>query len=474
MNAPALKSRLPAVLYAPDRTRRVDYRAVVGMAWPLFVQFGVQAFLNVVDTWFVGRLGSAPIAGMNAVNFSSFTLLLLFGGSGIAVQTIAAQRYGEGRKARAAQASWHGIYSGLIVAPLGVAVALAGPAIFAFFALPPEVVASASDYWLPRMAGAGLVVVYFSLGNFFNGVGRTRVSLIGAVLTFLCNVVLNWLFILELGWGMYGAGLATSISVGAGVLFYAAIFFSRDIRSEYATTRMWRLRPRILGAVYKLGLPIGIHAMFDVGAFAAFQLMVGKLGAVPGAATQIAMILTSLAFLPVAGLNFAAATLVGQSIGAGDKDWADRVGTACIKLALCYMAVWALLFATAGGALSSIFVTASDPNAQAVVELSATLLLIAAGYQLFDALNLGTLGCLRGSGDVVVPTAALLVLAWCIFVPLSHILIFEPGQGWFDFLPAYGLGAKGGWIAALVHITLLGSFLLYRWKSGAWRKLKSA
>ena len=132
------------------------------------------------------------------------------------------------------------------------------------------------------------------------------------------------------------------------------------------------------------------------------------------------------------------------------------------------------LVATAGGALSSIFVTASDPNAQAVVELSATLLLIAAGYQLFDALNLGTLGCLRGSGDVVVPTAALLVLAWCIFVPLSHILIFEPGQGWFDFLPAYGLGAKGGWIAALVHITLLGSFLLYRWKSGAWRKLKSA
>jgi MATE family multidrug resistance protein len=161
---------------------------------------------------------------------------------------------------------------------------------------------------------------------------------------------------------------------------------------------------------------------------------------------------------------------VGQSVGAGDKDWAARVGTATVKLAFIYMAFWAVLFATAGEPLSSVFVEGSDPNAQAVIELAGTLLFIAAGYQLFDALNLGCLGCLRGAGDVVVPTAALLVLAWCLFVPLSHMLIFAPGEGWVDFLPQYGLGAKGGWIAAFAHITLLGSYLLFRWKSGAWRK----
>ncbi|MBX3460499.1 MAG: MATE family efflux transporter [Planctomycetes bacterium] len=470
MNAPAANSRLPAVLYSPDGTRRVDYRAVVVLAWPLFVQFGVQALLNVIDTWFVGRLGADAVAGMNAVNFSSFTVLLLFGGAGIAVQTIAAQRHGEGRKPRAAQAAWHGLYAAILMAPLAVGVALAGEAIFGFFALPAQVVNAASDYWLPRMAGGGLVVAYFALGNFFNGVGRTRISLMGAVVAALVNVALNWLLILKLGWGMYGAGLATTLAVACAVLFYTAVFFARQFRSEYATTRVWRPRARILAAVFMLGMPIGIHSMFDVGAFAAFQLMVGKLGTVPGAATQIAMILTSLAFLPVAGLNFAAATLVGQSIGVGDKDWAARVGSACIKLAFGWMALWALLFLTAGGPLSSVFVTGDDPNAQAVVELAATLLFIAAFYQLFDALNLGTLGCLRGAGDVVVPTVALLVLAWCIFVPLSHVLIFAPGEGWVDFLPQYGMGAKGGWIAALVHITLIGSFLLLRWKSGAWRK----
>lgn len=470
MNAPAANSRLPAVLYAPDGTRRVDYRAVLTIAWPLFVQFGVQAFLNVVDTWFVGRLGAGAVAGMNAVNFSSWAVLLVLAGSGIAVQTIAAQRFGEGRGARAGQVAWHGIYAGVLVAPLGVLVALAGPAIFGFFQLPADVVTAASDYWLPRMAAAGAVVVYFSLGNFYNGVGRTRISLTGALIVAAVNVVLNWLLILELGWGMYGAGLATSLSIGVGIAFYFVVFFSRYFRRTFATTRTWRVKPRVLIAVFALGIPIGVHSMFDVGAFAAFQLMVGKLGAVPGAATQIAMILTSMAFLPVAGLNFAAATLVGQSIGAGDKEWASRVGSACIKLAFGYMAVWAIVFATAGGPLSSVFVTSADPNAQAVVELSATLLLIAAGYQLFDALNLGTLGCLRGAGDVMVPTAVLLVLAWCLFVPLSHVLIFKEGEGWFDFLPQYGLGAKGGWIAALVHITLLGSYLLLRWRSGAWKR----
>lgn len=471
MNAPVNQSRLPAVSFAPDGTRRVSYRAVLALAWPLFLQFGVQAFLNVVDTWFVGRLGAEAIAGMNAVSFTSFTVLLLFGGAGIAVQTIVAQRYGAGRRARASQATWHGVYAALIMTPISVGVALGGTTFFSFFGLPPSVVQAASDYWLPRMAAGGVVVMSFALGNFFNGIGRTRISLMGALITAVVNVFLNWWLILELGLGMFGAGLASALATGGGLIFYFIVFFQREFRREFAVTRTWKFSPRVLWAVMALGLPIGVHSMFDVGAFAAFQLMVGKLGAVPGAATQIAMILTSLGFLPVAGLNFAAASLVGQSIGAGDREWAGRVGSACVKLAFVYMAFWAVLFATSGEFLTSMFVQSEDPNAAAVIALGGTLLLIAAGYQLFDAFNLGCLGCLRGAGDVKVPTIALLFLAWCVFVPLSHILIFEPGQGWVDFLPQVGLGAKGGWIAALVHITLLGSFLLFRWRSGVWKKI---
>jgi len=472
MVAAPSNARLPAVRIGPDGERRVNYLAVIALAWPLFMQFGVQAFLNVIDTWFVGRIGTDAVAAMNAVNFSSFVMLLLLGGPGIAVQTIAAQRYGAGRKARTSQAAWQGVWFALMVAPVGVLIGLAGGPLFRVFALPEVVALGAADYWLPRMAGGVAVFLTFALGSFFNGIGRTRVALIGVFIAALLNVFLNWLLILHLGWGLFGAGLASSLASGGSVLFLFVVFLSRPFREDFATTRTWRLRLPVMGAVLALGVPIGVHSMLDVGAFAAFQLMVGKLGAVPGAATQIAMILTSLGFLPAAGLSFAAATLVGQSIGAGDKAWAKRVGSAAVKLAFVYMACWAVLFVVGGEWLVSLFLSAGDADTEAVIALGGTLLLIAAGYQLFDALNLGCVGCLRGAGDVLVPTIALIVLAWLVFVPLAHALIFEPGQGWVDFLPQYGLGAKGGWIAAFVHITLLGSFLLLRWLSNRWQRAK--
>ena len=69
------------------------------------------------------------------------------------------------------------------------------------------------------------------------------------------------------------------------------------------------------------------------------------------------------------------------------------------------------------------------------------------------------------------PAATALVLSWLFFVPLAHTLVFAPGQGWIDGLPQFGLGARGGWIALMVYVTLLGSSLFWRWRHGAWRRV---
>ena len=100
------------------------------------------------------------------------------------------------------------------------------------------------------------------------------------------------------------------------------------------------------------------------------------------------------------------------------------------------------------------------------------LLWIAAGYQLFDGLNLGSGFALRGAGDVRVPALIFLALAWGVFVPLAYMLSFAPGQGWFDGPPQFGLGAVGGWLAMLSYVVLLGSALHLRWRSGAWRRIR--
>jgi MATE family multidrug resistance protein len=97
---------------------------------------------------------------------------------------------------------------------------------------------------------------------------------------------------------------------------------------------------------------------------------------------------------------------------------------------------------------------------------------IAAGYQLFDGLQLGSGACLRGAGDAAVPAGMVIILSWAFFVPAAYVLSFGPGQGWFPSVPALGFGAVGGWFAALGYICALGIGLSFRWRSGAWRRIE--
>ena len=199
----------------------------------------------------------------------------------------------------------------------------------------------------------------------------------------------------------------------------------------------------------------------DLFGMALFQLMQVRLSQVDGAATQIVMMLTSVAYMPGVGIALAGTTLVGQSIGAGDQDWACRLGNAIILSTVVFMGALGVLLAAAGPWLLPAFRDRRrSAGGEAVVELGSVLLWIAAGYQIFDGLNLGAGFALRGAGDVRVPAILFVVLSWGVFVPLAHMLSFAPGQGWLDFLPQFGFGAAGGWFALLTYVLLLGGALV--------------
>jgi MATE family multidrug resistance protein len=210
----------------------------------------------------------------------------------------------------------------------------------------------------------------------------------------------------------------------------------------------------------------------DLMGFAIFQMMQTRLGTIPGAATQLVTILTSLAYMPGYGIASAGTTLVGQSIGAGARGWALRVGSRVILLAALYMGAIGVLIALAGPWLLPLFTGAHDADSVAAVALGIRLLWFAAGYQFFDGLNLGSSMCLRGAGDVRVPAALVLPLSLLMFVPLAHILTFAPGQGWVRFLPQLGWGAVGGWVAVLIYVMALGTTLFLRWRSRAWQEIR--
>ena len=120
---------------------------------------------------------------------------------------------------------------------------------------------------------------------------------------------------------------------------------------------------------------------------------------------------------------------------------------------MAFVAVHAHRGRTLGGAAVR---ERGGPAAGEVVALGLVLLWPAAAYQIFDGLYCGAGFCLRGAGDTRVPAATALVLSWFFFVPLAHTLIFAPGQGWIDGLPQFGLGARGGWLALMSYVILLG------------------
>jgi multidrug resistance protein, MATE family len=329
----------------------------------------------------------------------------------------------------------------------------------------------ALEYWWPRLiAGGPPALLVWSLTGFFNGIGRSRVTLIVTVCIAFANVPFNQLFMFELGLGIAGAAWGTVAAQLVGAAVALAYFLGPRVRRSFGSHLVWR-RTRLRRQL-ELGLPMGLSATADMLGLALFQLMLVTVGTVPGAATQVVIMLTSLAYMPGVGIAMAGTTLVGQAIGAGDRDWAARLGTAVIWLDFAFMGVVGVLLALAGPVLLPLFVTAGDAEAAAVVQLGVPLLWLAACYQAFDGLNLGSSFCLRGAGDVRVPAVLVAILSWLLWVPLTHALTFAPGQGWVDFLPQYGYGALGGWSAAVVYVVLLGLTLWLRWRSGAWRALR--
>jgi MATE family multidrug resistance protein len=251
-----------------------------------------------------------------------------------------------------------------------------------------------------------------------------------------------------------------------------SIFMTPKLNAGFHSRLMWRLRPGRIVRQTALGFPMGLLYAADLLGIAIFQIMTVRLSSVDGAATQIVMMLTTIGYLPAVGIAMTGTTLVGQSIGAGDREWAMRLGNVTIALSVAYMAFVGVFLALVGPWLLPWFLNPEDPQAAQVVALGRYLVWIAAGYQIFDGLNLGSGLALRGAGDATVPAAMVLVLSWFVFVPAAHSLAFAPGQGYVDFLPQFGLGAVGGWFAALLYVFGLSTVLYLRWRSAAWKRIR--
>jgi MATE family multidrug resistance protein len=265
----------------------------------------------------------------------------------------------------------------------------------------------------------------------------------------LLNVLLNWILIFgNLGapaLGLAGAGWATLIS--RVVTFVALTWFvlacSTAPSEPWKPDRAWW---REQAALLRLGTPVGLQLVSEVGAFSAAALLIGRLGAVPLAAHQIAITCASTTFMFPLGVAMASTVRIGQALGAGRQDLLRPIGAGAWLLGLAVMAVFTVILVMAGPAIARAFV--SDPT---VIVIAAQLLVIAGIFQLVDGVQVVGSGLLRGLHDTKVPMWINLVAYWVIALPLG---------GWLTF--GRGEGAAGMWVGLAWGLLLAALLLVVR------------
>ena len=392
-------------------------REVALLAYPLILghlSFTIQTFVDrLFLTWYSPEAVAGAVTGLFAV----WSIVALFTGTGEYLTTFVAQYLGSGRPQRIGPAMWQGIYfsiaAGLLVAALSP---LAGPA-FDLAGHHPALRGYEVAYARALMLGAFPVILMATLSAFFAGRGQTQAILGVNVIATLVNVVCDWLLIFgNAGFpemGVTGAALGTILSQVVGAAIYLALLLKPEFRKAYRTLAGWRPEPWLIVRLVRFGMPTGLQYSLEVGAFAVFMVIVGRIGTLELAASGIAFNLNMIVFMPMVGLAIAVSSLVGRYLGAGRPDVAERVVSSALAMSFAYMAACGLLYVLGAPLLLAPYGAGADPATwPRIAEVATVLLRFVAVYSIFDMMNLIHAAGLRGAGDTVYPMALTFVLAW--------------------------------------------------------------
>lgn len=441
-------------------------REVLLLSYPLILSqmsFTIQTF---VDRLFLTWYSPAAVAGAVTGLFATWTLIGLFTGTGEFLTTFVAQYLGAGRPERIGPAVWQGIYFSLLA---GVAIGLLSPLAEPLFALvghQPLVRRYEVVYAQIFMIGSFPIVLMATLSTFFAGRGQTRVVLLVNVVATLVNVGLDYLWIFGNGgfprMGVAGAALATVMSQILGASIYLALLLRREYRETYRTLAGWRPEVALFRRLVRFGLPTGLQYALEIGAFAGFMMIVGRIGTVALAASGISFNLNMIVFMPLWGLGIGVSALVGRYLGAERPEIAERATWSAAGLALVYMLACCALYVGAPRLLLAPYAAGSDPVAYAgVAETCVVLLRFIAVYSIFDTLNVVFSAGLKGAGDTRYPLGATVVLSWAAMLIPTYLLCIVLHRGLYV-----------AWSAASLYVVCLGLLMLRRFRAGRWKQLR--
>jgi MATE family multidrug resistance protein len=433
-----------------------DLRRTLALGLPLAGGQVAQVLIGFTDAIMLGRYSVAALAAGSLGATVFFTVFVFGAGFAQAVMPVAASAAAQDDATSVRRATRMGLW---LSAAFGVAIYplfwFSGPILLALGQ--EEGVAADAQTYL-RIAGLGMLpaLLTATLRSHLGALERPRIVLWAVIAAGILNVGLNWVLIFgNLGAPELGVAGAAWASLGVHGLT-TAILWAYALRGPgMAAYELARNPARpdwpVMGRLFRLGWPIGLTHLAEGSLFVASGLMMGWLGAVALAAHGVALQIASLVFMVHLGLSAAATIRVGRARGAGDADGLRRAALAAAILSGAMVVLATVFYWGAGAWVVSWFVTEADPDAPAILELGARLLVLAAVFQLVDAGQVMALGMLRGLQDTRVPMIYAVASYFGIGIPASYVLGFP-----------LGLGPDGIWWGLVIGLTAASAVLTGR------------
>ncbi|MEO1083072.1 MAG: MATE family efflux transporter, partial [Acidobacteriota bacterium] len=372
---------------------RREIRSVVRLATPVvIVQVGMMA-MGVVDTMMLGRVSEQALAAGALGHVFSFGLMVFGMGFLMALDPLISQAFGADDHVKIGRHLQRGLVVSFVLSALLSVLMWDLRWLMHRLGQDASIIDDTAAYIRAAVPGIAAFLIFTVLRQTLQAMSETRQALVAIVVANVINVVANYALIFG-RWGapemgVVGSGLATSLSRWTMVLLIAWAgwpIFGRYLRE----VRRAILQPSTYAPLVRLGIPIGFQVSLEMWLFTTVALMMGNLGARELAAHQIALNLAALSFMVPLGIAGAAATRVGNAIGRGDAAGTRRSAAVCLGLGAGVMTFSAAVFAVFPTALARLYT-----SEMAVVTLAATLLPIAALFQVFDGLQVVGAGVLR-------------------------------------------------------------------------------
>ncbi|MGI6086523.1 MAG: MATE family efflux transporter [Kiritimatiellia bacterium] len=442
------------------------YAAVLRIGIPLIISMSATTLMLFTDRMFLGRYSVDAIAAAGPAGAMAFTFLAFFGGIGSYTGTFVAQYFGARQFRQIGLTLWQAQYFAISAgALLALGATMARP-IFEFIGHAAVIREQEIAYFRILMLGGITHVWHDVLASYFSGRGVTRPIMLVSIIGTMLNIPLDYLLIngcwIIPEMGIKGAAWATVISHAFICILLAAMIFRRRNETLYGILSQRRFHWGRFRRLMRFGLPNGVQMTVDNSTFLFLLLIIGQLGRMELAVSNIIFSINSLVFMPMIGLSIAVATLVGQTIGKGEPEEGVRFTRKAMHITMLYMGGMALWLVVFPHPILRLFLPADSAPAEAaeILSIGKTLLVFVAIYSILDTMNVIYSGALRGAGDVRFVTWAIAILSFGIMLLPAWIAV-----EWF------GGGIYTVWVIVSFYICVLALVFRYRFRQGRWKSM---